>query len=58
MKPKRTDLRITVTSTGTVAPEGRIEMKPPVPGRVDSVLVVPRAVAAAGRPTAATVMPV
>lgn len=39
VKPKRTDLRITVTSTGTVAPEGRIEMKPPVPGRVDSVLV-------------------
>lgn len=39
VKPKRTDLRITVTSTGTVAPEGRIEMKPPVPGRIDSVLV-------------------
>ena len=39
VKPQRTDLRITVTSTGTVAPEGRIEMKPPVPGRIDSVLV-------------------
>lgn len=39
VKPRRTDLRITVTSTGTVSPQGRIEMKPPVPGRVDSVLV-------------------
>lgn len=36
---KRTDLRITVTSTGTVTPEGRIEMKPPVPGRIESVRV-------------------
>lgn len=34
---QRTDLRLTVTSTGTVTPEGRIEMKPPVPGRIDSV---------------------
>lgn len=34
---QRGDLRLTVTSTGTVTPEGRIEMKPPVPGRIDSV---------------------
>lgn len=39
VKPLRTDLRLTVTSTGTVTPEGRIEMKPPVPGRIDSVRV-------------------
>ncbi len=39
IKPQRTDLRLTVTSTGTVTPEGRIEMKPPVPGRIDSVAV-------------------
>ena len=39
MTPKRTDLRITVTSTGTVAPEGRIELKPPVPGRMESVQI-------------------
>ncbi len=39
VSPKRTDLRITVTSTGTVTPEGRIEMKPPVPGRIESVRV-------------------
>lgn len=37
IQPVRTDLRLTVTSTGTVTPEGRIEMKPPVPGRIDSV---------------------
>jgi len=37
VQPARTDLRLTVTSTGTVTPEGRIEMKPPVPGRIDSV---------------------
>ncbi|HRP68188.1 MAG TPA: HlyD family efflux transporter periplasmic adaptor subunit [Turneriella sp.] len=39
VKPVRTDIRITVTSTGTVSPQGRIEMKPPVPGRIDSVSV-------------------
>jgi membrane fusion protein, macrolide-specific efflux system len=37
--PGRDDLRLTVTSTGTVTPEGRIELKPPVPGRMDSVRV-------------------
>ncbi|MBX3720845.1 MAG: efflux RND transporter periplasmic adaptor subunit [Turneriella sp.] len=39
ISPRRTDLRITVTSTGTVSPEGRIEMKPPVAGRIESVHV-------------------
>lgn len=39
IKPQRGEIRITVTSTGTVQPEGRIEMKPPVPGRMESVLV-------------------
>lgn len=39
IKPQRGDLRVSVTSTGTVQPEGRIEMKPPVPGRMESVLV-------------------
>lgn len=37
--PTRGDLRITVTSTGTVSPEGRIELKPPVPGRLEGVRV-------------------
>lgn len=39
VKPVRGDIRITVTSTGPVAPQGRIELKPPVPGRMESVLV-------------------
>ncbi|MFZ5630855.1 MAG: efflux RND transporter periplasmic adaptor subunit [Spirochaetota bacterium] len=39
IKPQRGEIRVTVTSTGTVQPEGRIEMKPPVPGRMESVLV-------------------
>jgi len=39
INPTRGSLRITVTSTGSVSPEGRIEMKPPVPGRMESVRV-------------------
>lgn len=39
IKPEISTLRIAVTSTGTVQPQGRIEMKPPVPGRMESVLV-------------------
>lgn len=39
IQPQRNDIRVVVTSTGTVQPEGRIEMKPPVPGRMESVLV-------------------
>jgi macrolide-specific efflux system membrane fusion protein len=39
IKPQRGEIRVTVTSTGIVQPEGRIEMKPPVPGRIERVLV-------------------
>lgn len=39
VRAQRGTLRVTVTSTGTVQPEGRIELKPPVPGRMESVLV-------------------
>lgn len=39
VNPTRGEIRITVTSTGPVAPQGRIELKPPVPGRMESVLV-------------------
>lgn len=39
VNPTRGALRLTVTSTGTVQPEGRIELKPPVPGRMESVRV-------------------
>jgi len=36
---ERGDLAITVLSTGTVQPENRLEIKPPVAGRIDQVLV-------------------
>jgi macrolide-specific efflux system membrane fusion protein len=39
VRAQRGTIRVTVTSTGTVQPEGRIELKPPVPGRMESVLV-------------------
>ena len=32
-------IAITILSTGTVAPENRLEIKPPIPGRVEEVLV-------------------
>lgn len=39
VNPKRTELRVVVASTGVVAPEERIELKAPVPGRMENVLV-------------------
>lgn len=33
------DLEITILSTGVVAPQNRLEIKPPIPGRVEQVLV-------------------
>ncbi len=33
-------IRSTILSTGTVQPENRLEVKPPIPGRVENVLVV------------------
>ncbi len=39
IKPQRGSIRVTVSSTGIVEPQGRIELKPPVPGRMESVLV-------------------
>lgn len=35
----RGDLRVTITATGTVAPENRLEIKPPIAGRVEEVLI-------------------
>lgn len=35
----RGDLNVTITATGTVAPENRLEIKPPIPGRVEKILV-------------------
>lgn len=36
---ERTDLRETVDATGSVTPNNRVEIKPPVSGRVESLLV-------------------
>ncbi|MGE0615022.1 MAG: efflux RND transporter periplasmic adaptor subunit [Bacteriovoracia bacterium] len=36
---KRADLEVTILSTGTVQPKNRLEIKPPVAGRVEDVLV-------------------
>lgn len=36
---QRGDLSITILSTGTVQPENRLEIKPPVAGRIDQVLI-------------------
>lgn len=33
------DISITIKSTGTVQPENRLEIKPPIAGRIESVLV-------------------
>jgi macrolide-specific efflux system membrane fusion protein len=38
-KVLRGDLRLTVQTTGTVQPENRVEIKPPIPGRIETVLV-------------------
>ncbi len=35
----RGDISITIRSTGSVAPENRLEIKPPIAGRVETVLV-------------------
>ncbi len=38
-KVYRGDLEVKVTATGTVKPYNRVEIKPPIPGRVEEVLV-------------------
>ena len=35
----RGDLQVTVLATGTVQPQNRLEIKPPIPGRVEDILV-------------------
>ena len=35
----RGDLQVTVLATGTVQPQNRLEIKPPIPGRVEEILV-------------------
>lgn len=36
---KRGNVQVTVLATGQVSPENRLEIKPPIPGRVEQVLV-------------------
>lgn len=36
---QRSDLEVTILSTGTVQPQNRLEIKPPVAGRIERVLV-------------------
>jgi len=39
INPAIGEIRIIISSTGTVLPKNRLEVKPPVPGRVENVLV-------------------
>ncbi len=39
VKAQKGDLEVEVTATGTVQPYNRVEIKPPIPGRVEEVLV-------------------
>lgn len=36
---KRGDIQVTILSTGTVQPQNRLEIKPPIAGRVDRIMV-------------------
>ncbi len=39
IKVERSDLEVTILATGTVEPQNRLEIKPPVAGRIEEVLV-------------------
>jgi len=39
VQPQRGDIEVFVTTTGTVQPQNRLEMKPPISGRVEEILV-------------------
>jgi macrolide-specific efflux system membrane fusion protein len=39
VKAERGDVRVTILSTGQVKPQNRVEIKPPISGRVEEVLV-------------------
>ena len=39
VKVQKGDLEVKVTATGSVKPYNRVEIKPPIPGRIDEVLV-------------------
>ena len=37
IKVERGDLKVTVATTGTVKPQNRVEIKPPIPGRIEEL---------------------
>lgn len=39
ISPRREDLRITISTTGMVEPQNRLEIKPPIAGRVEEIRV-------------------
>lgn len=39
LKVKRGDIRVTITATGEIKPQNRVEVKPPIGGRLEEVLV-------------------
>lgn len=39
ISPRREDLRITISATGMVEPQNRLEIKPPIAGRVEEIRV-------------------
>lgn len=49
MRVERGDLNVTILSTGVVQPENRLEIKPPIAGRVEKILVNEGAVVKKGQ---------
>lgn len=39
VQPQRGDIKVYVTATGSVEPQNRLEIKPPIPGRIEKILV-------------------
>lgn len=39
VRPAIGDIKVFISTTGVVTPQNRVELKPPVPGRIESVLV-------------------
>lgn len=39
IKPERSDIVVTFTTTGVVEPQNRLEIKPPINGRIEEILV-------------------
>lgn len=50
LKPERGSITKAISATGTVEPQNRLEMKPPVAGRIDQILIKEGDVVKAGQP--------